>query len=106
MNKGASVLKENLVLLVIAVVLALFPLFYLAGTGAEFEGADGKAMEEIEALNPEYEPWYEPFWEPSGETESLLFALQAALGAGIIFYTFGYWKGLLKGRQETKGKLS
>ena len=29
----------------------------------------------------------------NGEIESLLFALQAAIGAIIIGYFFGYWRG-------------
>ena len=33
---------------------------------------------------------------PSGEIESLLFALQAAIGAIIIGYAFGYWRGQSK----------
>lgn len=33
---------------------------------------------------------------PSGEIESLLFALQAAIGALIIGYAFGYWRGQSK----------
>ena len=34
----------------------------------------------------------------SGEIESLLFALQAAIGAIIIGYFFGYWRG--QGKEE------
>ncbi|NLN22191.1 MAG: cobalt ABC transporter substrate-binding protein CbiN, partial [Syntrophomonadaceae bacterium] len=38
-------------------------------------------------------------WEPpSGEIESLLFALQAAIGAGFI----GYYLGFVKGRKESE----
>ncbi len=38
----------------------------------------------------DYEPWFSNIWEPpSGEIESMLFALQAALGAGFIGYFFG-----------------
>lgn len=58
-------------------------------------GADGAAAELIEASG--YEPWTGPFWAPpSGEVESLLFALQAAIGAVIIGYVFGYWQGSRK----------
>lgn len=58
-------------------------------------GADGEAAGLIEATG--YEPWAEPFWEPpSGEIESLLFALQAAIGAIVIGYIFGYWQGCRK----------
>jgi len=66
------------------------------GDGEEaWGGADGVAADLIEASG--YEPWTEPFWTPpSGEVESLLFALQAAIGAVIIGYIFGYWKGSRK----------
>lgn len=50
---------------------------------------------------PDYEPWFQPLLEPpGGETESLLFALQAALGAGVIGYAIGLYRGRLKNRQE------
>ena len=49
----------------------------------------------------ETEPWFQPFWEPpGGGTESLLFALQAALGAGFIGYYFGLKRGERKGRAQ------
>lgn len=62
------------------------------GEGEEaWGGADDGAADLIEASG--YEPWIEPFWEPpSGEIESLLFALQAAIGALIIGYVFGSWQ--------------
>ncbi|WP_082126740.1 energy-coupling factor ABC transporter substrate-binding protein [Allosalinactinospora lopnorensis] len=55
-----------------------------------FSGADGQAEETIEVVAPDYEPWWDPIYEaPSGEIESALFALQAAIGAGVIGYFFG-----------------
>lgn len=39
-------------------------------------------------------PLYEP---PSGEIESALFALQAALGAGVLAYYFGLRRGRRQG---------
>jgi cobalt/nickel transport protein len=58
--------------------------------GSEFGGADGEAESAISEVAPNYQPWFEPLWSPpGGETESLLFALQAALGAGVIGYYFG-----------------
>ncbi|WP_198002032.1 energy-coupling factor ABC transporter substrate-binding protein [Archaeoglobus veneficus] len=60
----------------------------------EWSGADDKAEEAITEINPNYEPWFSPLWEPpSGEIESLLFSLQAAIGAGIIGYFLGYNRG-------------
>ena len=104
MSKQISLIKQNALLIVAVIILGLFPLFYLAGSGATFGGADDKAGDVIGEISPGYEPWFTPLWEPEGETESLIFALQAAFGSGIIFYAFGYWKGRLKGREEA-GKL-
>ncbi|HHW28837.1 MAG TPA: energy-coupling factor ABC transporter substrate-binding protein [Syntrophomonadaceae bacterium] len=88
---------KNIILIALVVLLAVFPL--LIHKGAEFGGADGEAEEAITELHPEYEPWLESFWEPpSGEIESLLFALQAAIGAGFI----GYYLGFVKGRKESE----
>ena len=74
------------------VVLAVFPLAIGAGAGMEepFAGADGQAESLVGELNPDYEPWLSPLIElPSGEVESGLFALQAAIGAGVIGYVLG-----------------
>ena len=42
------------------------------------------ATEAILEARPGYKPWFEPLWKPpSAEVETMLFALQAALGAGV-----------------------
>lgn len=86
-------MKKNgfivVVLLLLCVVIAAIPL--LAIHDSEFGGADGQAEEAITEINPDYEPWAESILEPpGGETESLLFALQAAIGSGVIFFGLGY----------------
>jgi cobalt/nickel transport protein len=92
-----SILK-NLLLVALVIALAVVPLMTLKH--AEFGGADGQAEEAITQLHPEYKPWFAPFWEPpGGEVESLLFALQAALGAGVL----GYGLGFLRGKHESAG---
>lgn len=80
-------------LLLLAVIgLTVFPLITVKDS--EFGGADGKAEEVITELHPQYEPWFEPILQPpGGETEGLLFALQAALGAGILGYGIGWYRG-------------
>ena len=46
-----------------------------------------------------HEQWFEPLFSPdSGEVESGLFALQAAIGAGIL----GYCLGRLHGRRRER----
>ena len=68
-------------LLIAAALLAVIPLALLRDT--DFAGADGAAEEIVQELDPDYEPIAQPILEPpGGETESLLFCLQAALGAG------------------------
>lgn len=90
-KKGLS----NWLLVVAVITLAVIPLVFVRG--GEFSGSDGEAEKAITEVNPGYQPWFKPLFEPpSGEVESLLFASQAALGAGVI----GYVIGLSKGRTE------
>ena len=87
-----KLIGKNGILLVIVVVLAFGPL-YIA-RDAEFAGADARASDAISTINPNYTPWFEPLWTPpSGEVEAFIFALQAAIGSGFVFYFFGYSKG-------------
>lgn len=86
-------MKRSTWLIILAVIaLVTLPLFFHADVDEDdlFAGADEQAMALIGDLNPDYEPWFAPLFEPpSGEIESLLFALQAALGAGLLGYYFG-----------------
>lgn len=76
-------------LLIAAVLIAVIPLVLLRDT--DFAGADGAAEEVVQELDPDYVPIAEPLLEPpGGETESLLFCLQAALGAGVLGFGFGW----------------
>ena len=94
--KLSKMAKTNIVLVTLAILLIIFPL--VMNPNAEYGGADGEAEALITEIAPDYEPWFESFYEPpSGEIESLLFSVQAALGAGIIFYYLGYKKGQRKG---------
>ena len=69
--------------------------------GQGFTGSDERACALVGTLRPGYRPWLAPFWSPPGaEIESLLFALQAAAGTGILCYALGYWRGCRKARGE------
>ena len=68
--------------------------------GAEFAGSDGQAMQTVAAIQPDYQPWFGWVWEPPPEIASGLFALQAALGAGILGYYLGFKRGQAQGRRK------
>ena len=107
--------RESLFILCLVALIVIMPLWLVpapvAGPDGEvpeaFSGADGKAETVILSIAPDYVPWFEPlFVPPGGEIESLLFALQAALGAGFL----GFWLGGAMMRErltrldETKGR--
>lgn len=93
--------RKNVLLLIVVIALTIVPL--VIQKNAEFAGADGLAESAISEIDPEYVPWASAWWEPpSGEIESLLFALQAALGAGVFAYVLGYYKGRSVGQKRSK----
>lgn len=99
-KKNQGIIK-NLILIAIVIGLAVVPLF--TAKDAEFAGADDKAKKAITEINANYEAWFSPIWEPpSGEIASMLFALQAAIGAGIVGYGLGYLRGRKKKEEVAK----
>jgi len=76
----------------IIALLVIAVLAYGASQDWEFGGADDGAEGVVEEVDPDYEPWWNGIfgdYELPGETESMLFALQAAIGAIIIGYFIG-----------------
>lgn len=100
-SKKSSSSKLTSILLLIVLAIVVIP--QVIHKDAEFGGADGEAEGLITEINPKYEPWFSSLFEPaSGEIESLLFASQAALGAGIVGYYIGTTKTKRKIREEMK----
>lgn len=96
--------KTNNWLLFLGVIaLAVAPLLLVKG--GEFGGSDDKAKEAITELHPQYKPWFQPVFElPSSEVASLLFSAQAAVGAGVIGYVIGLYKGRSESQQRNENK--
>ncbi len=85
-------------LLVVTVVLLIALPLAVHGDSA-FVGTDDAARKAVVEIDPAARPWFQPLWSPpGGEVESFLFALQAALGGGVIGYYFGFQRGKRGGK--------
>ena len=103
--------KTVVILLVIAALIAIVPLFALKG--AEFGGSDDAGSEMIsEIKGEEYEPWFTPVLETAlggelpGEIESLLFCLQTGIGVGIVAFVLGRFVERKKWQDKEKDSTS
>ncbi len=101
---------QNMLLLLAVVALIALPLWMIRkparGVNSKqaviFTGADDKAKDLVGSIAPGYKAWARPLMEPpSGEVGSMLFALQAALGAGFIGYYIGVSTTRAKMRRES-----
>ena len=94
-------------MLIAVFVIAALPLIIYNGQGEDqgyFSGADSQASVIIEQTG--YKPWFSSIWEPpSGEIESLLFAVQAAIGAIIVGYFIGYYTGQANERKRRDNEI-
>jgi cobalt/nickel transport protein len=99
-------MKIKLELLTLGVIVLFIAAFaYVSSTqNHEWGGADGQAEDVISILTGgTYIPWFQSIYQPpSGEIESLLFALQAAIGSLIIGYFLGYYRAVAKIKREGK----
>ena len=92
MRKIHYIILTVVMVALFAAPLIIFPL-------GEYGGADSAAEDVI--TDQGYKPWFHPLWEPpSGEIETLLFSLQAAIGAVIIGYFVGYERGKRAKKKE------
>jgi cobalt/nickel transport protein len=89
---------KNWLLISGVVALALMPLVIVKD--GKFGGADDQGKEAITKIKPDYKPWFESVMKPaSSEIAGLLFATQAALGAGLVGYIIGLYKGRTEGKK-------
>jgi cobalt/nickel transport protein len=86
--------------LVVLVIVALAVLPLLIYSDGEFGGTDDQAVAVIQNIDNNYRPWFKGFhFYESTEISSTIFALQAAIGAGVL----GYYIGYSRGKQTKKG---
>lgn len=97
--------KKVIILLVIAALIAIIPLFTLKG--AEFGGSDDAGSKVVsQVTGTEYKPWFTPVMETwiggelPGEIESLLFCVQTGIGVGILAFFMGRF--VERTKQENK----
>ena len=90
--------RRTAIMLLIIIVLVAFPLLFESkAVSAPSSDDQGPAW----ILSTGYIPWVHPLWEPpNSDMEAGLFALQAALGAGIMGYVFGIWHVQAKIRKK------
>lgn len=94
--------RARYLLLLGTIALVVAPLMFVKGN---YGGSDDQASAAVAAARPGFHPWFEPIWKPpSPEIESLLFAVQAAIGAGVIGYVLGRIHGAAKEREAFNNK--
>jgi cobalt/nickel transport protein len=102
-SKPTSKKLQNWLLIIGVVSLTLLPLFIVKE--GKFGGADDQGKQEITKINPNYKPWFTSIMQPaSSEVAGLLFAAQAALGAGVVGYAIGLYKGRTEGASKQKSQ--
>lgn len=85
---------KNSLLWATVTLFALIPLLTIKTPGG---GTDNQAQGVIEKIAPDYQPWFASLFTPDSASESLLLALQAALGAAVI----GYYVGAVRKKRAT-----
>jgi cobalt/nickel transport protein len=91
--------RKNIILVIL--LLGILSFLWMTNLNREPVGTDNQAVNLIENINPGYSPWFRLPWElPDKQTEGRLFALQAAVGSGLICFYLGYLMGRNRGKEN------
>ena len=86
------------IMLLIIITLIAYPLIF-ESKAVSVPSSDDQGPAWI--LSTGYVPWVHPIWTPpNSDIEAGLFALQAALGAGLMGYVFGIWHAQARMRKK------
>ncbi|HJM82612.1 MAG TPA: cobalt transport protein CbiN [Nitrospinota bacterium] len=93
---------KNVLIIVACIMLLFAPSVYQIGNGPEepFRGTDNQAADQITAIVPDYKPWWDLHWAPDSFLEGVLFTIEAALGAAVVGYVIGFFRGKNEKLQE------
>lgn len=85
---------RNYILIAAIAALIIPPLFIVKQPST---GSDDQAAMTVQALAPGYKPWFSPISKArNSDTHTVLFAFQAAVGAGFIVYYVVYSRARTK----------
>ena len=94
--------RRTTIMLLIIITLIAYPLIF-ESKAVSVPSSDDQGPAWI--LSTGYVPWVHPIWTPpNSDIEAGLFALQAALGAGIMGYIFGIWHAQARMRKKEESK--
>lgn len=96
----SSKAKSIIILLLLCVLIAVIPLTMSKNKGSEFAVQMAKQKLPSQKSTQIMKHGFPDSGATGGETESLLFCLQAGLGAGV----FGYLLGVLRERAKHESK--
>jgi cobalt/nickel transport protein len=76
-----------------ALIIGICASAFIITPNGSFGGSDDQGSQKILQIDPNYVIWFKSIWNPPPETQSLLFAVQAAIGASIIGFFIGNERG-------------
>ena len=96
-------------------IIGIFLSAFLLSPSSSFVGSDDQGSQTIHQVDPNYVVWFHSIWIAPPEIQTLLFSVQAAIGASIIGFFVGNERGKRLARegrgenddgQEKNGKTS